>query len=266
MRYYCNNCGVYGHSFSKCMLPITSLGIIAYRNNDINTGIEYLLIRRKDSMGFVDFMRGKYNINNDMYLQNIVDVMTINEKNMITQLSFDDLWDHLWNHQTLSSRYRNEYDQAKKKFNTIKSGYINHNNEIISVDALLEKSTTNWIEPEWGFPKGRRNFKENDLTCALREFSEETGVNSRYLHLIHNLLPYDEVFIGSNFKTYRSRYFIGKINNDVSNCMKKQDSEVGDIFWCSYQNALDKIRSTSKEKLELIRKVNECLSREFITV
>ena len=28
---YCNNCGKYGHLFSNCVLPITSLGVIAFR-------------------------------------------------------------------------------------------------------------------------------------------------------------------------------------------------------------------------------------------
>jgi 8-oxo-dGTP pyrophosphatase MutT (NUDIX family) len=32
-----------------------------------------------------------------------------------------------------------------------------------------------WEEPEWGFPKGRRDTQESDWVCALREFKEETG-------------------------------------------------------------------------------------------
>ena len=29
--HYCNNCGKCGHLFSNCIVPITSLGIIAFR-------------------------------------------------------------------------------------------------------------------------------------------------------------------------------------------------------------------------------------------
>ena len=54
---FCNNCGKQGHTYQQCRKPITSIGIILYRINNKNT--EYLLIRRKDSLGYVDFIRGK---------------------------------------------------------------------------------------------------------------------------------------------------------------------------------------------------------------
>ena len=68
---FCNNCGKQGHIFPHCKSPITSLGIIAVRN--INNTNEYLMIRRKDSLGYVDFMRGRYNILDNVYIQNIID-------------------------------------------------------------------------------------------------------------------------------------------------------------------------------------------------
>ena len=61
---YCNNCGLTGHIFSNCKYPITSVGIIAFRYN--NNNIEYLMIRRKDTIGYIEFMRGKYSINQDI--------------------------------------------------------------------------------------------------------------------------------------------------------------------------------------------------------
>ena len=48
---------------------------------------------------------------------------------------------------------------------------------------------TSWDEPEWGFPKGRRNFNETDLNCALREFNEETGINMKSIKLLEKLVP-----------------------------------------------------------------------------
>ena len=57
--YICNNCGIHGHLFYKCKKPIMSFGIICYRYNIYSKEIEYLLICRKDSLGYVDFLRGK---------------------------------------------------------------------------------------------------------------------------------------------------------------------------------------------------------------
>ena len=77
-KYFCNNCGNNGHNFRECRDPITSIGIIAYTY--IQDKIHYLMIKRKDTLGFVDFMRGKYNIHNKVYLMNIINEMTTYEK------------------------------------------------------------------------------------------------------------------------------------------------------------------------------------------
>ncbi len=73
---FCNNCGKHGHVFHQCKNPITSIGIIVF-NIDVSNNIEYLLIRRKDSLGYVDFMRGKYPIYNRRYLLNIIQCLRL---------------------------------------------------------------------------------------------------------------------------------------------------------------------------------------------
>ena len=78
---FCNNCGKHGHLFHQCKNPITSIGIIVFNNDGPKT--EYLMIRRKDSLGYVDFMRGKYPLFNKRYLLNIINEMTIIEKNKL---------------------------------------------------------------------------------------------------------------------------------------------------------------------------------------
>ena len=84
---FCNNCGRVGHLFHQCKNPITSIGIICFRKN--NDKLEYLLIKRKDSLGYVDFMRGKYPLYNKRYLLNIINEMTLEEKhNLLTNTFF----------------------------------------------------------------------------------------------------------------------------------------------------------------------------------
>ena len=80
---YCNNCGKQGHQYHQCKLPITSYGIIAFMLT--KDGIKYLLIRRKDTLGYVDFIRGKYPLNNVVYLMNMLNEMTVNEKKKPTR-------------------------------------------------------------------------------------------------------------------------------------------------------------------------------------
>ena len=86
---YCNNCGKTGHLYHNCKTPITSLGVIAFR---INNGIiEYLMIRSKETLGYIDFMRGKYNINDKEYIKNMLKQMSNEEKKNIINKEFDEL-------------------------------------------------------------------------------------------------------------------------------------------------------------------------------
>ena len=81
---FCNNCGNNGHLFYQCKKPITSIGILLFTIE--NNIIKYLCIRRKDSLGYVDFMRGKYPLFNKEYLMNIINEMTIDEKKRILEV------------------------------------------------------------------------------------------------------------------------------------------------------------------------------------
>ena len=77
----CNNCGKIGHLFHQCKLPVTSYGIILFRSS-LN-GLEFLMLRRKDSFGYIDFIRGKYSPHNIVHIQNIINEMSIDEKEKI---------------------------------------------------------------------------------------------------------------------------------------------------------------------------------------
>ena len=38
------------------------------------------MVQRKDTLGFVEFMRGKYNIDNVEYIEKLLSIMTYNER------------------------------------------------------------------------------------------------------------------------------------------------------------------------------------------
>lgn len=201
---YCNNCGKSGHVFHQCKIPITSNGIISFRNN--NNNVEYLMICRKDTLGYIDFLRGKYNITDVQYIVDMVDQMTIGEKRKLLVHEFDELWNDLWGENNIV-KYKNEEYTSREKFNQLKKGFFVEN-DVVSIVTIIEKSNTKWVEPEWGFPKGRRNFQEKDYACALREFEEETGYSSSLLNNVNNICPFEEIFTGSNYKSYKHKYYL----------------------------------------------------------
>lgn len=245
-KYLCNNCGNYGHLFYNCKKPITSLGIITYRYS--SKEVEFLLVQRKDTLGYVDFLRGKYSETNDFQLNNIIHEMTQEEIVHIRMCEYKDLWYKLWNKVTESYDIKNE-----EKFN-----YIKKNKPHLFVDSV-------WKEPEWGFPKGRRNFKERDLDCALREFEEETGYDKKNLLLIKNMNPCEEIFTGSNLKSYKHRYFLAFMNyEDTLVDTNFQKSEIGSMKWFSYGEAITRIRPYNLEKLELLKDIHELMDKKII--
>lgn len=260
---YCNNCGKRGHSFNKCMLPITSIGIVCYRevaNPSLNGDkkYEYLMICRKDSFGYIDFIRGKYPLNSITYLKNIFYEMTEKEKTSLIAYDFKSLWSNLWNGSS-SSKYQVEYKKAYKKFKQLEEG-IKIEDTFYTLDRFIQESNSNWKEPEWGFPKGRRNYNENDFQTAIREFCEETGFKSNMISIIRNLMPYEEVFTGSNFKSYKHKYYIAQLNSNIEYDLEHyQSSEVSKIKWCSLEECLMKIRPYNCEKVKLITNIDKML-------
>ena len=164
---YCNNCGKKGHLYNQCKLPITSLGIIAFRFNQDK--LEFLMIRRKDTLGFIDFMRGKYSLQNKDYIKNMIYQMTDEERNMLQNYTFQELWTKLWGKGNISSQYKNEESNSKEKFQQLKDGIYLADFQY-SLHSIIEECNKElcWNEPEWGFQKGRRNYQEKDYDCAIR--------------------------------------------------------------------------------------------------
>jgi 8-oxo-dGTP pyrophosphatase MutT (NUDIX family) len=262
---FCNNCGKLGHLFHQCKVPITSIGIIPIRitkkvnplTNTIENDVEIFIIKRKDTLSFVDFMRGKYSIEDKNYITNLLNNMTVNERQFILNNEFDTIWQYLWNYNTNNS-YKNEEKTSKNKFINLKNGYSNIF-ESYNLESLINLCDKKYIEPEWGFPKGRRNYQEKDIVCALREFEEETGYEKKDIVIINNIVPYEEIFSGSNYKSYKHKYFIGIINNNYIPKNNYQIYEITEIKWVSIANVSNYLREYNYEKKNIISYLNNLL-------
>jgi len=271
MNSYCNNCGKTGHLFHQCKSPITSYGIIAFRENPETKRREYLLIRRKDTLGFVDFMRGKYSIYNKEYILNMIKQMTNIEKSRLLSVPFSKLWEDLWydNQTSVAAKdfavskktdsYKAEEQSSRNKFESIQSG-VYTKTDCYNLEELINQTKPIWIEPEWGFPKGRRNYQERDYDCAVREFCEETGYKIDQLTLLKNIQPFEEIFTGSNYKSYKHKYYVTymKYENTLSS-RNLQTCEVSESRWMSIEESISVIRSYNVEKRRVLIAVEKML-------
>jgi hypothetical protein len=263
MDTYCNNCGKNGHQYHQCKMPIISIGMISFRINPNSGSLEYLMIRRKDTLGYIDFMRGKYSVNNKGYILNMFKQMTNREKQMILSHDFTELWSLLWGEEISIQQYRVEEVISKERFQQLKTG-IHFKDDFYNLQTIVNESMNyiQWETPEWGFPKGRRNYQEKDYECALREFTEETGIHRKYLKNIDNILPMEELFTGSNYKSYKHKYFLSFISyTDSMNITNYQRSEVSGIEWKTYEDCMSSIRSYNLEKKRIITNIHTCLNK-----
>ena len=179
---YCTNCGKTNHVYKECTYPIISYGILAFKIS--NNNIETLMVQRKDSLTFVEFMRGKYDIDDNKKLINLITNMSNYEKQNILQKPFDDLWKELWGEHLVTKntinmnnmkRFQREYFVSKKKFTVYES----------EIRKLINTIPKKYYDTEWGIAKGRRNLYENDINCAKREFLEETDLCEKDITLLN---------------------------------------------------------------------------------
>jgi ADP-ribose pyrophosphatase YjhB (NUDIX family) len=232
--------------------PITSVGIIAFTVNKQTREIKYLMIQRKHSVGFVDFVRGKYVLHNKMQILSLLSVMTESEHLRLVTEDFGSLWREMWG--------GHEDSMAREKLEHLRNGVMTNYNFYTLGDCIKEVASESlkWTHNDWGFPKGRKNFNETDLNCATREFTEETGIDQSVLSIITNIVPYEEIFTGSNFKSYKHKYYLAYIEQGETsvNLGGFQREEVGNIGWKTLSEALNGIREYHVERKELLRNVD----------
>lgn len=279
----CTNCGGYNHSFRQCLAPVTSHGVIVFRvcdnwnparvlaeNESAITGLEssgpiqFLLIQRRDSLGFVELMRGKYQLDDYEYITTQLKGMTNKERERFLTLTFTELWNTLWGVDHSNTHYKVEKEVSRQKLEEIREkGIVDPQGNRYTLREIFDKLGPGWETPEWGFPKGRRDPNETERACALREMWEETGLAKENVQVIENCEPITETFFGSNHIHYCHKYIIAyaketvEVNFDPSNEHMKR--EIGALGWFTLEEALEKIRPENVEKKEILLRVRSFL-------
>jgi 8-oxo-dGTP pyrophosphatase MutT (NUDIX family) len=281
---YCSNCGKYGHIYKKCNDAITSLGIVAFKVGNkvvLNNGklksqiydmyktnipenfkkdydIQFLLIKRKHTLGYIEFIRGRYILECKETIESLFKLMTEDEIKKIARKDFNLLWNELWLNDDYKIRnYKNEYDISKKKYNELSK------REEYNLDYFLKEIKPRWKYSEWGFPKGRRNLKEKNIESACREFMEETSYKEGDFETFENIKQISEIFHGTNGILYKHTYYVAKVNKvEISESFNRfQMNEIGDIRWFSYEDAMKVIRPYHYSKKNILTKTYLFLSR-----
>jgi len=279
----CSNCGNKNHEYKYCTAPITSWGLILVDLSDLNLkinhnkinikshifniapttlsditilgqvmpNIKFLLAQRRNSYGFIDFVRGKYKTDNIDGINTIFQNMTPDEINKVKTLTFDELWITMWNNdEERINSLKKEYTLSLNKYNELKE-----NKDLdANLDFYLNNVKPHYNINEWGFPKGRKNRNENNRDCAIREFEEETNINRSNFNVIDFIDPIEENFIGTNGLKYRNVYYIAELKEKV-NLSVEGNNEIAQINFFNYNDSINIIREYQVEKKEVLTSV-----------
>ena len=243
---YCNNCGKLGHISANCKIPITSYGVLLMA--DIDTQPKLTMIQRKDSLCYIEIIRGKYTLDTlNKYITRISNPELIDIKTK----GFDELWKKMWLLDSIKdTKYMLEYERSKKLFESIDKSKL---------------EPTKYKETEWEIPKGKKNRKELNYVSAKRELEEETNIKPEDYELISNISPLIEEFRGENDVNYRNIYYIGicknKINLRINPDNYQQLLEIKNVELCDRKTAKSKIRDYNTSKITIIDKIFDFIER-----
>ena len=243
--------------FRACPDPVISCGILFLRGIFEPLGLpvdpatlSVLMVRRKDSMSYMEFVRGKYDTHDTEYIKKLLSNVTVQEQKYILEEPFEALWKRLWGNSRDIDSF--EYNIARDKFNSL------------DLKSLIIPSQ--FSEPEWGFPKGRRSRGETDLECAVREFWEETNIPESAYNVLET--TFTENFVATNNIHYKHKYFVAVLKDSkMINLNQKltpaQRREVSSVEWKSLAECKRITRPHYVDRKRLITELERTVSLGF---
>jgi 8-oxo-dGTP pyrophosphatase MutT (NUDIX family) len=211
----------------------------------LKNSVLFLMISRKSSLGYIEFIRGRYNENDINTIKHLMDQMTELEIKDILSKEFEELWVNLWKKTAKSKNYEKEYEMSLKKFNLIKTMHL----------EILNTFRPKYPISEWGFPKGRRNISEKDIDCAARECKEETSLDYSEIGILDRLYPVSEELKGTNNVDYKHIYYLSVVESSRNLNLivtPEQYIEVENVGWFKYDRVMNLIRPYHIEKKRLV--------------
>lgn len=206
----------------------SSFGIACCR---FNTGRpEILLVCKRYTYAYNLFINARYNSSDNAAIIALFNGMTVDEKLTILSLNFAQIWYKVW----LGSTNNAVYYTAKNKFETtfLPDGGAR-------LRRLINRSTNSALL--WEIPKGKRKFRaEQDLHCAIREFTEETGVAKKYYRVIpwakrtHSYIDTGVKYVNTYYLALEKQAIAPQINFGRPG----QVAEICDLRWMN----IDQIR------------------------
>lgn len=228
--------------------------------------ILFQMVSRRFSLGFIEFIRGKYDVSDAKTIINLFEQMYEDEIKYIKKNPYDNILYYFLNrnnetkevvlNKIYEGKYSSEYCEAKIKFNILSGKNTDDMNIPWNLSFYTKYIKPKWKKHEWGFPKGRRDKKaEENISCARREFEEETGHKKNDYYVLNKIEPIEEKLIGTNGVNYKHIYYLSMSENSENFINDYDMYEIGDIKWFTYDEAISYIRPYHTEKKKILTRI-----------
>lgn len=215
---------VEGHALSpgcKYFREKSSYGIACTRI--VNGQPQILLMCKRYTYAYNAFVHGRYNSCDNAAIMKMFNEMTVDEKINLYSMNFQQIWHRIY----LNSKHRRMvYFSAKSKFESTFAV-----DDGVRLRRMIGKSRS--AKCIWEIPKGRRNRAECDISAAVRELREETGVPKSAYKLDQDVV-FTQDYIDEGVR-YRNYYFFAYTPHHVSPRIdmgsEEQLKEVSAVQW-----------------------------------
>ena len=237
-------------------------GVIAFHQDSETGEFSYIHVGKRYSIGYLELLLGHYQLHDLGLLVRLIEDTTVKEREWILHEDFENLYYNFWGRW--DSAHKDNFRMSRKKFETLRQGY-SQDNYFFSWDRIIRNAHSQYPQPVKEFPKGRKKRgckNESDFDCAIREFTEETGLEPTSYVLIPHTKPFVMKFVGMDGCMYENTFYVVKFHNK-ENLDSRQSSETCGVSWMTFEQALSDLRPHEKEKHDLLQRVHEYLQNMY---
>jgi 8-oxo-dGTP pyrophosphatase MutT (NUDIX family) len=203
-----------------------SYGVFCYRNDHHRS--EFIMVQKRITYAFSKFVNGHYQSDNNEEIISMFCDMTVDEKIILLTKNFENAWRHIW----FSDYAGRMFLECRRKF---EETFMRDGGTRL-IKLINSAKTSGRLR--WELPKGRKNgMHEMDLQCAVREFSEETGIAKSDYYIIPRIKRVETIIDDS--VQYTSVYYAAWAKRDIipfiSFKRREQYGEICDIKWMTLE-------------------------------
>ncbi|KAJ3024779.1 UNVERIFIED_CONTAM: hypothetical protein HDU68_007791 [Siphonaria sp. JEL0065] len=236
---------IHGHLVSDELIAATQqLGRDGDDQPQKDVPLMFLLVERKDTIGFLNLVQGCYPENEPYKSKKIskyVSDLICEERCKLTNQSFAEMW-------AIAGTSRRDYVKSEQKWNGLDLGVI------------LNTSECKHREADYMMPKGRLKLVGLDGDSVDESGESGFGGSTSNDGSSGDCCMYVEKFIGTDGKKYRNVFFVGRVRPcaQVSTRLGEdidQSKEVRNMGWFTLKECEQLMRSTHNQKLDILKDV-----------